>query len=148
VAPELLGSQPLTEKVFAASEGQTLTVARAFEKDTEYCIGEFQAQSLVDPALTKSSVILGIADLRTGAALFEAIQAEGIHAKFCGDPDETRKLIAEARPSLAILEHDPPRIDGIETCPMIPSIPCRWDHTRTAILGRRMSASAGYRHGP
>jgi DNA-binding response OmpR family regulator len=30
--------------------------------------------------------------------------------------DEARKLIAQDRPSLVILEHDPPRIDGMATC--------------------------------
>ena len=99
-------------EVFAASEGYALNLARAHEEHAACCVGDFQAQTLVDPALTEPSVIIGIADKKTGAALFEAIQAEGIHAKFCSDPDEARKLIAEDRPSLAILEHDPPRIDG------------------------------------
>ena len=103
-------------EVFAASEGYALNLVRAHEKHAACCVGDFQAQTLVDPALTEPSVIIGIADLKTGAALFEAIQAEGIHAKLCSDPDEARKFIAEDRPSLAILEHDPPRIDGMETC--------------------------------
>ena len=46
----------------------------------------------------------------------EAVRAEGIHAKFFSDLDEARTLIAKDRPSLAIFEHDPPRIDGMETC--------------------------------
>ena len=103
-------------EVFAASEGYALNLVRAHEKHAACCVGDFQAQTLVDPALTEPSVIIGIADLKTGAALFEAIQAEGIHAKLCSDPDEARKFIAEDRPSLAILEHDPPRIDGMESC--------------------------------
>ena len=103
-------------EVFAASEGYALNLARAHEEHAACCVGDFQARTLVDPALTEPSVIIGIADKKTGAALFEAIQAEGIHAKFCSDPDEARKLIAEDRPSLAILEHDPPRIDAMETC--------------------------------
>jgi DNA-binding response OmpR family regulator len=78
--------------------------------------GDFEAQTLVDGALTDLSVIIGIADVKTGAALFQAVQAEGIHAKFCSDADAARKLIAEDRLSLAILEHDPPSIDGLETC--------------------------------
>jgi ribonuclease BN (tRNA processing enzyme) len=104
-------------EVFAAREGHALNLARAHDKHPACCVeGDFQAQTLVDDALTELSVILSIADLKTGAALFEAIQAEGIQAKFCLDPDEARKLIAEDRPSLAILEHDPPRINGLETC--------------------------------
>ena len=95
-------------EVFAAREGHALNLARAHDKHPCCVEGDFQAQTLVDDALTELSVILGIADLKTGAALFEAIQAEGIQAKFCLDPDEARKLIAEDRPSLAIL--------GLETC--------------------------------
>jgi DNA-binding response OmpR family regulator len=104
-------------EVFAACEGQALDLARAHDKHPACCVeGDFEAQTLVDGALTDLSVIIGIADAKTGAALFQAVQAEGIHAKFCSDPDALRKLIAEDRPSLAILEHDPPSVDGLDTC--------------------------------
>jgi hypothetical protein len=49
------------------------------------------------------------------AALSRTIRADGIRAKFFSDVDEVRTLIAKDRPSLAILEHDPPRIDGLRT---------------------------------
>src|SRR6266487_2400527 len=62
------------------------------------------------------TVLLGIADTKMAAAFSKVIQAEGIHVEFFSDIDEARKLIAKDRPSLAILEHDPPRIDGIEVC--------------------------------
>ena len=81
-----------------------------------------------------SLVIIGIADLKTGAALFEAIQAEGIHAKLCSDPDEARKFIAEDRPSLAILEHDPPRIDGMETCRAIRQLDNDPEHSLPVLI--------------
>ena len=104
-------------EVFAAREGHALDLAHAHGKHFPGCVeGDFEAQTLVDGALTDLSVIIGIADVKTGAALFQAVQAEGIHAKFCSDADAVRKLIAEDRPSLAILEHDPPSIDGLETC--------------------------------
>ena len=70
----------------------------------------------IELALANSSVLLGIADTKMATAFSEAIQAEGIHVEFFSDMDEARKLIAKDRPSLAILEHDPPRIDGMETC--------------------------------
>jgi CheY-like chemotaxis protein len=50
------------------------------------------------------------------AALSADIRAEGIRARCISDPDEARRLIADDRPSMAILEHDPPRIEGIEVC--------------------------------
>jgi ribonuclease BN (tRNA processing enzyme)/CheY-like chemotaxis protein len=104
-------------EVFAAREGHALDLAHAHSKHFPGCVeGDFEAQTLVDDALTDLSVVIGIADVKTGAALLQAVQAEGIHAKFCSDADAARKLIAEDRPSLAILEHDPPSIDGLETC--------------------------------
>jgi DNA-binding response OmpR family regulator len=62
-------------------------------------------------------VLLGVKDTRTSAALSEAIRAEGIRAKFFSNIDEALTLIANGRrPSLAILEHDPPRINGMDMC--------------------------------
>ena len=70
----------------------------------------------VEPALAERSVLLGIADPSIAAALSEAIGAEGIGIKFFSDIDQARKLISKDRPSLAILEHDMARIDGMKTC--------------------------------
>jgi DNA-binding response OmpR family regulator len=40
-----------------------------------------------------------------------------VHRQFAWHAvEEARTLIAKDRPSLAILEHDPPRIDGMEMC--------------------------------
>jgi len=102
--------------VFAAVEGQVVEVAPSPEKGPARRAGEFQAQTPIEPALAESSVLLGIADTEMAAAFSEVIRAEGIHVEFLSDMDEARKLISKDRPSLAILEHDPPRIDGMETC--------------------------------
>ena len=69
----------------------------------------------IEPALAESSVLLGIVDTKLAAVFSKVIRTEGIHVEFFSDLDEARKLIAKDRPSLAILEHDPPRIDG-KTC--------------------------------
>jgi len=70
----------------------------------------------IEPTLAEWSVLLGIADTKLAATLFEIIRAEGIYTKFFSNMDEARTLIAKGRPSLAILEHDPARIDGMEIC--------------------------------
>jgi phosphoribosyl 1,2-cyclic phosphodiesterase/DNA-binding response OmpR family regulator len=111
-----LGENASSLDVFAALEGQIVEVARPPSKGSARRVGGFQAETPIEPALAERSVVLGIADTKMAAALSEAIRAEGIHAKFFSDMDEARKLIAKDRPSLAILEHDPPRIDGMETC--------------------------------
>ena len=68
----------------------------------------------IEPTLAECSVLLGIADTKLAATLSEIIRAEGIHTKFFSNIDEAGTLIAKDRPSLAIVEHDPPRIDGME----------------------------------
>jgi CheY-like chemotaxis protein len=70
----------------------------------------------IEPALAEWSVLLGVTDSRTAAALAEAVRAEGMQASFFSDAGEAQDLIAEGRPSLALIEHDPPRIDGLATC--------------------------------
>jgi CheY-like chemotaxis protein len=102
--------------VFAAVEGQVMEVAPSPEKDPACRAGEFQAQTPIDSALAESSVLLGIVDTTMAAAFSEVIRAEGIHVDFFSDLDDARELIAKDRPSLAILEHDPPRINGMEMC--------------------------------
>jgi DNA-binding response OmpR family regulator len=102
--------------VFAAVEGQIVEVAPSARKGSPPRASEFQAETPIEPALAESSVLLGIADTKMAVAFSEGIRAEGIHVEFFSDMDEARKLIAKYRPSLAILEHDPPRIDGMEMC--------------------------------
>ncbi len=102
--------------VFAAVEGQIVEIAPSPAKDTARRAGEFQAEMPIEPALAEWSVLLGIADTKMAAALSNTIRAEGIRAKFFANMDEARTLIAKDRPSLAILEHDPPRVDGMEMC--------------------------------
>jgi ribonuclease BN (tRNA processing enzyme)/DNA-binding response OmpR family regulator len=102
--------------VFAAAEGQVVEVAPSPEKRPARRAGEFQAQTPVEPALAGLSVLLGIADTSMAAALSEIIRAEGIHVESFLNMDGARKLIAKDRSLLAILEHDPPRIDGLATC--------------------------------
>jgi phosphoribosyl 1,2-cyclic phosphodiesterase/DNA-binding response OmpR family regulator len=102
--------------VFAAVEGQIVEIAPCPAKGSERRVGAFQADMPIEPVPTELSVLLGIADTKVAAALSRTIRADSIRAKFFSDMDEARTLIAKDRPSLAILEHDPPRIDGMEMC--------------------------------
>jgi ribonuclease BN (tRNA processing enzyme)/DNA-binding response OmpR family regulator len=102
--------------VFAAVEGQVVEVGPSPAKGSARRDGEFQAEMPIEPPLAEWSVLLGIADTKLAAALCETIRAEGVDTKFFSNMDEARTLIAKYRPSLAIVEHDPPRIDGLEMC--------------------------------
>ncbi len=102
--------------VFAAAEGQVVEVTPSTSKGRERRAEGFRAETTIKPALAECSVLLGIEDTKTAAALCEAIRAEGIQAVFFSDQDEARTLIDTERPSLAMLEHELPLIDGLETC--------------------------------
>jgi phosphoribosyl 1,2-cyclic phosphodiesterase/CheY-like chemotaxis protein len=102
--------------VFAAFEGQIVDVAASPAKGPARRIGEFQAEMPIEPALAQRSVLLGIADTKMAAAFLEIIRAEGIHVEFFSDMNEARTLAAREGLSLVILEHDPPRINGVDMC--------------------------------
>jgi CheY-like chemotaxis protein len=101
---------------FAAVEGQVVEVAPSRVKGSGRRNEEFPATRPIEPALAASSVALGIADAKLATPLSEAIRAAGIHTKCFSSLEEARTLIANDRPSMAILEHDPPHIDGLEMC--------------------------------
>jgi DNA-binding response OmpR family regulator len=102
--------------VIAAVEGQVVEIASCPAKGSARRAEEFRAEMPIEPTLAEWSVLLGIADTKLAAALCKTIRAEGIHTKFFSNMDGARTLIAKDRPSLAIVEHDPPRIDGMEMC--------------------------------
>ncbi len=108
-------------EVFAAVEGQIIELKAAVAKVSEHPTGEFQAETSIEQAFVRRSVLLGIIDPNVTALLSEALRAEGIPTKFALDSDTARRLILKDRPSLIILEHDIPRIDGMEICRAIRS---------------------------
>jgi phosphoribosyl 1,2-cyclic phosphodiesterase/CheY-like chemotaxis protein len=103
-------------EVFAAVEGQTVDVQASAAKFSEHPTGEFQAEMRIEQAFVRRSVLLGIVDPKIIMALSEAVQAEGIPISFASDGDTARMLTLKDRPSLVMLEHDIPRIDGMEIC--------------------------------
>jgi phosphoribosyl 1,2-cyclic phosphodiesterase/DNA-binding response OmpR family regulator len=108
-------------QVFAAVEGQVIALEPSINKVSERQIAEFQARTLIEPALAGRSVLLGVMDPNIAAILSEAIRAEGIPVKFVSDGDAARQLILKDPPSLVMLEHDVPRIDGLGICRAIRS---------------------------
>jgi phosphoribosyl 1,2-cyclic phosphodiesterase/DNA-binding response OmpR family regulator len=103
-------------KVSAAVEGEIIEVEPSRAGTSRRLAGEFQAITPLEPALADHPVLLSITDSSMAATLSDAIRAEGIRAIFFSSIDEARKLIVKDRPSLAILEHDMPHIDGMKTC--------------------------------
>jgi DNA-binding response OmpR family regulator len=131
-------------EVFAAMEGQVLEVQASAAKGSAQLIEDFRADTQIEQALVRRSALLGTIDPNVTAVLSEVLRAEGIPSKFALDPNTTRRLISENRPSLVVLEHDVPRIDGLAICRAI-----RGDDADLPIVmvaareEQQLSASAG-----
>ena len=120
--------------VFAAFEGQVVEVAASPAKGSARRVRELQAEMPIEPGRARRSVLLAVADTTTSAALSEAVRAEGLCARFVSNIDEARTLIANDRPSLAILEHDPPRINGMDMCRAIRRQPNNDEHRLPVVI--------------
>jgi ribonuclease BN (tRNA processing enzyme) len=102
--------------VFAASEGQIVELAASSEYP-ERGLGEFAAETIIDPAaLCQRSVLVAVADASMSAAVCAAVRAEGIGVKAFTSIDEARAFVVNDLPPLAIVEHDPPRMNGMDMC--------------------------------
>ena len=102
-------------EVFAAFEGQVVEIA-ASPKGIARRSEELQAETTVEPVPIPRAVLLGVAGTATSAAVSEALQAENIYSRSFLSIDHALTAIAKDRPLLAIVEHDPPHIDGIGLC--------------------------------
>jgi hypothetical protein len=97
--------------IFAAFEGQVVEVASGAERVARRC-EELQAETPLKSARAPRAVLLGVA----GGTVSEALQAENICSRSCVGIDEALAAIGKDRPLLAIIEHDPPHIDGFDLC--------------------------------
>jgi ribonuclease BN (tRNA processing enzyme)/CheY-like chemotaxis protein len=102
--------------IFAAFEGQVVELGAPQGKRPARRWREFDAETPVRPELGGRSVLLGIADTESSAVLCEALRAEGISSQTLSNVDMAGTLIAKECPVLAILEHNPPRINGMDMC--------------------------------
>jgi phosphoribosyl 1,2-cyclic phosphodiesterase/FixJ family two-component response regulator len=103
-------------EVFAAAEGQVIELKELAVAPREDAHQQFAATATVEPALVERSVLLHIADPATAGALSNAIRAEGLRPLFVSDIHDLKRMVLEDRPSLALVEHDPPLINGMAAC--------------------------------
>jgi len=100
--------------ILAAAEGQVLELVGPAKRRT-HSPGQFRADELIGPELALRPVLVGITEPELAATFSEALRAEGLSAKVFFNIDDARALVETERPWLVILEHDPPRIEGIDT---------------------------------
>jgi phosphoribosyl 1,2-cyclic phosphodiesterase/CheY-like chemotaxis protein len=129
--------------VFAAAEGQVIELAPSPDSGLRRRTGQFQADMSVQPALAERSAALSIADAKTAAAVCEALRAESIDTQFFSSIDEAQTVITTHRPLLAMLEHDPPRVNGLETCRGIRHLETDRDQLPIVLIAAREDQASG-----
>jgi CheY-like chemotaxis protein len=127
-----LPQRPASPDIFAAFEGQVVELEPSQQGLADHERGR-DAEMPVVPNPGERSVLLDVTDRRTAAVLGEALRAERIYPEAYLSMDTAGTLRAQERPWLAILEHDPPRIDGIKRCRAIRSL-TRDDDRRLPII--------------
>ena len=107
--------QTTSVDIFAAREGQVVELkARPAKGSIE--VRSNSAELPPEQKLGSPVVLLSIADPCVSAALSDALRAESILARSLGNIDPASLSFVKDRPALAIIEHDPSRIDGIAFC--------------------------------
>jgi ribonuclease BN (tRNA processing enzyme)/DNA-binding response OmpR family regulator len=107
--------------VFAAFEGQIVHVGAPGAKTVRRRTREVHAEAAVAPEPGERSVLLAVADAEASSTLSAALRAEGIRCDAFSSAERARTLIARERPWLTVIEHDPPRIEGMDMCRAIRS---------------------------
>ncbi len=128
-------------QVFAAAEGQVIELKESHLVAREDAPQQYAATATVEPALVERSVLLHIADPATAGALSNAIRAEGLRPRFVSDIHDLKTAILEDRPSLALIEHAPPLIDGMAVCRTIRRTEGQESGLPVVVIADRQAAS-------
>jgi phosphoribosyl 1,2-cyclic phosphodiesterase len=101
--------------IFAAREGQVVELEARPDKAAADFRGEL-AEVPAEQKVASPVVLLSIADTRMSATVCNALKAERIRVRSLGNINAMADAIAQDRPALALIQHDPPRIDGLALC--------------------------------
>lgn len=107
--------QATSVDIFAAREGRVVEVKAPSDNAIVAVSGEL-AEIPAERKLASPVVLVMITHQRMSAAVFDALRAERICPQWLEHIDARALSVARAAPALAIIEHDPPRIDGILMC--------------------------------
>jgi phosphoribosyl 1,2-cyclic phosphodiesterase/DNA-binding response OmpR family regulator len=100
-------------EVLAAAEGLVIQL-RDPGRSSARSQGHFRAETAIDVSSATRPVLLCLADARMTAVLSEAVTSEGLPLRVLADGEALLRAVAGDRPSLVMVEHDPPRIDAHE----------------------------------
>ena len=99
-------------EVFGAAEGQALQLRGEGGAAARPAKEQFRANTAIDVSAVNRPVLLRLADGPSTALLSEALTMEGLPYRVVASDEELLRGVRDENPSLVLLEHQPPRIDG------------------------------------
>jgi phosphoribosyl 1,2-cyclic phosphodiesterase/DNA-binding NarL/FixJ family response regulator len=102
-------------EVIGAAEGQTIEVEGSGEEPEANPLLD-SAHAAAEPSHLKHFVVIAVADPAAAALFVAAAEAEGIASRVMPDPTLIPEFLHHQRTSLVVLDHDPPRVDGLAIC--------------------------------
>jgi phosphoribosyl 1,2-cyclic phosphodiesterase/CheY-like chemotaxis protein len=103
-------------EVFAAAEGLSIELEPRLAQRPKNVAVDTGARSAIDSARANGSVVLAISDPESTATFAAAVEAEGIPLQTFSDPSAIPGYLKAERPSMVVLDHCPPRVDGLAIC--------------------------------
>ena len=101
-------------EILGAAEGQVLEVIPTQHGTAIASTGLLEAHAAINAVGLKRPVLLQIADAQIRSELLEALRLEGLPDAIMPQQAEQLRSISGERYSLALVQHDPPEIDGLE----------------------------------
>jgi phosphoribosyl 1,2-cyclic phosphodiesterase len=102
-----------------AAEGQLVEIAPTRERSRATASALFEAHAPIDAVSLKHPVLLSVSDARLGALLQEAMRLEGLADPIVPRATDLRSGNFTDPYSLALIQHDPPTLDGLEVAQRI-----------------------------
>ena len=116
----LAGTEPALE-ILAAAEGQVLHIAGDGSRAPAAAVERFAASTVVDATTLRRPMLLHVAEAGLHRLLVEAIRLEGLPEPIELRNGDALDTIASDRYSLALIQHDPPVVDGLRLAQRIQS---------------------------
>jgi phosphoribosyl 1,2-cyclic phosphodiesterase/CheY-like chemotaxis protein len=99
-------------QILAAAEGLSIELQGDPNSSSEPAPGLFPAKTAIDLSAATRPVLLYVHDSQVMAVLSEAAAIEGFPRHVVADDKELLRRTSEDQPSLIMVEHNPPHIDG------------------------------------
>ncbi len=99
-------------EVLAAAEGLSLEVVGDPDGSAWKDQAQFQARTAIDLSFETRPVLIFLATGPLQEILKAAVSAEGLTGRVLADENELLSSVIEDRPSLVLVGHDPPQVDG------------------------------------